>query len=102
MARGCADELFLARELPFDRPANLEDRQDAEILRYHLLLAAKATTHPLRENVELARVESKNMAELLLYNERSLRAGADMNPAVVTPPCDRTVRFQVDMLDPRR
>src|SRR5689334_8520117 len=66
MARGCADELFLARELPFDRPAALDDRQDAEILGYHLLLAAEAAAHPLGENVELARVQSEDMAELLL------------------------------------
>src|SRR5258708_13121242 len=46
MARGCADELFLARELPFDRPADLEDRQDAELLGYHLLLAAEAAAPP--------------------------------------------------------
>src|SRR5712672_2444513 len=96
MARRCADEL------PFDRPADLEDRQDAEILGYHLLLAAEAAAHPLGENVELARVESKDMAELLVHDERPLRAGADMNPAVVPLPCDRTVRFQMDMLDPRR
>ena len=32
VARACADELFLAREFPFDRPADLEERQDAEIL----------------------------------------------------------------------
>src|SRR5258708_4817134 len=102
MARGCADKLFLARELPFDRPADLEDRQDAEILGYHLLLAAEAAAHPLGENVELARVEPKDMAELLVHDERPLRAGADMNPAVVPLPCDRTVRFQMDMLDPRR
>src|SRR5271165_1594886 len=102
MARGCADELFLARELPFDRPADLEDRQDAEILGYHLLLAAEAAAHPLGENVELARVEPKNMAELLVHDKRRLRTGADVNPAVVPLPCDRTVRFQMDMLDPRR
>ena len=53
MSRGCADELFLARELPFDWPANLEDRQHAEILGYHFLLAAEAATHSLGENVEL-------------------------------------------------
>src|SRR4029077_15633428 len=102
MTRGCTDELFLARELPFDRPANLKNRQHAEILGYHLLLAAETAAHPLGENVELARVESKDMAELLVHDERSLRAGADMNPAVVPLPCDRTVRFQMDMLDPRR
>src|SRR6266478_6219228 len=93
MARRCADELFLARELPFDRPADLEDRQDAEILGYHLLLAAEAAAHPLGENVELARAEPKDMAELLVHDERRLRAGADVNPAVVRLPCDRTVRF---------
>jgi hypothetical protein len=102
MTRGCADELFLAREFPFNRPANLEDRQDAEILGYHLLLAAETTAHSLRENMKLARVESKDMAEFLVHDERSLRAGADMNPAVVPVPCDRTVRFQMDMLNPRR
>src|SRR5258708_7710952 len=102
MTRGCADELFLARELPFNRSADFEKRQDAKILGYHLLLAAEAAAYSLGENVELARVESKDMAELLVHDERPLRTGADMNPAVVPLPCDRTVRFQMDMLDPRR
>src|ERR1700730_9395778 len=42
------------------------------------------------------------MTELLVHDKRRLRAGSHVNPAVVTLPRDRTVRFQMDMLDPRR
>src|ERR1700741_5075597 len=101
MTRGCADELFLARKVPFDGPAGLEQRQNAKIFRHHLLLTAEAAAHPLGKNVDVALVESKDMAELQAHDKRSLRAGADMNPAVLTSPCDRTVRFQMHMLNPR-
>src|SRR3984893_8450702 len=100
MPGGCADELFLTREFPFHRSADLKKRQDAEVFRYHLLFAAEAAPHPLGENVEVELVESKDMAELLMHDERSLRSGTDMNPAVVPLPGDRPVRFQMDMLDP--
>ena len=42
------------------------------------------------------------MAELLVDDERRLGAGADVNPAVVSLPGDRTMGFQMDMLDSRR
>src|ERR1700722_17686942 len=102
MTGGRANELFLARELPFDRPAGPKDRQDAEILGYHLLFPAEAATYPLGENVEFARVELEDMRELLLHDEWGLRAGPHMNPIVFAQPGDRAVRFQMDMLDPRR
>src|SRR5258708_31954804 len=38
MARGCADELFLPRELPFYRRARLYQRQDPQIFGSHPLL----------------------------------------------------------------
>src|ERR1700683_1511432 len=100
MPGGCADELFLTREFPFDWSADLKQRQYAEVFGYHLLFAAEAAAHPLGENVEVELVESKDMAELLMHDERSLRSGTDMNPAVVPPPGGRPVRFQMDMLDP--
>src|ERR1700688_3726967 len=102
MTCGRANELFLARELPFDRPAGLKDRQDAEILGYHLLFPAEAAAYPLGENVEFARGELEDMTELLVHDEGGLRAGSHMNPIVFALPGDRAVRFHMDLLDPRR
>ena len=98
MTRGRADELFLTGKLPFDRPINLEEGQDAKIFGYHFLLAAEATAHSLGENVKLTRVEPKNMTKLLVHDKRRLRTGPDVNPAIITLPGDRAVGFQMDVL----
>ena len=60
MTGGRADELLLAGELPFDRPAGLQRREHAEVFRDHLLLAAEAAADPLGEDVDVARAQSPN------------------------------------------
>ncbi len=101
VARRRADELLLARELPFHRAADLQRRQHAEIFRDHLLLAAEPTADTLGEDVNVARKQSEQMTELLLSDERRLRAGAHVKPSAVVLPGDRPVRLQVNVLRPR-
>ena len=101
VARGGADELLLAGELPLHRPAGLERGEHAEILGEHLLLAAEAAADALGEDVQVARAQAEEVAELLLRDERRLRAGADMDAAVVAAPGDRAVRLQMHVLHAR-
>ncbi len=54
MARGGADELFLARELPHHRTAGLERGERAQILGDHLLLPAEAAAEALGEDMDVA------------------------------------------------
>ena len=82
------------------RPS-LEQREHAEILRQHLLLAAEAAADALGEDVQVARTQAEDVAELLLRDEGRLRAGADVNAAVVAAPGDRAVRLQMHVLDAR-
>ena len=59
MARRGADELLLARELPYHRPAGLQRGEHAEILGHHLLLAAEPAADALGEDMHAA-VDSPN------------------------------------------
>ena len=88
MACRCADELLLASELPFHRPAQFHGREQAKILGDHLLLAAEAAADALGEDVQVARAQTEDMAELLLGDERRLRAGAHVQPSIVAAPSD--------------
>ena len=82
MARRGADELLLAGELPLHRPAGLQRGEHAQVLGEHFLLAAEAAADALGEDVQVARAQPEQMAELLLGDERRLRAGADVQPPV--------------------
>ncbi len=99
MARGGADELLLASELPFHRSAGLERREHAQILGDHLLLAAESAADALGEDVNVARAQTEQMAKLLLRDERRLRTGADMKPSVIASPGNRSVRLEVNVLN---
>ena len=101
MARGGGDELLLAGELPHHRTARLERGERDQILADHLLLAAKAAADPLGEHMHVAVVQSEQVAKLLLGDERRLRAGAHMQPAVVAPPGERAMRLEMHMLRAR-
>ena len=72
VARGRADELLFAGELPFHRPPDLQRRQHAQIFRDHLLLAAEPAAYTLGEDVHIPRKQPEEMAKLLLGNERRL------------------------------
>ena len=86
MARGGANELLRARELPHHGTLGLEGGKRAEILRQHLLLAAKAASDALRKDVDLAVEQPEQIADLLLGDERRLRACADMQTPVFSQP----------------
>ena len=101
VARAGTDELLLAGELPLHGPAGLQRGEHAKILRQHLLLAAETATDALGEHMQVARAQPEQVAELLLGDERRLRAGAHMQPPVRAGPRQRPVRLQVDMLHPR-
>ena len=101
VARRSADELLLAGEFPFHRAAGLEQCEHAEVLGEHLLLAAEAAADALGEDVQVARPQAEDVAELLLGDEGCLRAGADVNPAVVTAPGNRAVCFKMHVLNAR-
>ncbi len=86
VARGGADELLLARELPHDRPAGPQRGEHAQVFADHLLLAAKATADALGEDMHVAIEQPEQIAELLLGDETapassSARAAADRRPA---------------------
>jgi hypothetical protein len=51
MARGRADELLFAGELPLHRPAGLARGEQTEVLGDHLLLAAESPSDALGEDV---------------------------------------------------
>ena len=51
--------------------------------------------------MHLSRPEPKGVAEFLMRDERRLRTGTHMEPAVVVTPGDRAMRFQMDVLNPR-
>src|SRR5262249_33513363 len=72
MARRGAGELLLAGEFPLHGPPELQQGQNAEILRHHLLLAAEAAADALGEDVEIACEEVELIAELLMHDEGSL------------------------------
>ena len=101
MPRGRADELFFAGQLPFHRPAGLEGGEQAEVFGNHLLLSAEPPADALGEDMQVADAQTEDMAELLLHDEGCLRTGADVQPSVVAAPGDRSVRFQMDVLDAR-
>ena len=101
VASGGADELLLAGEFPFHRPAGLHGGEQAEILGNHFLLAAEAAADALGEDMQVARAQAEDVAKLLLRDERRLRAGADMQAPVLAAPGDRAVGLQVDVLDAR-
>ena len=101
MARGGADELLSASELPHHRTAGLQRGERAQILGDHLLLAAKAPTDALGEDVDVAVEHPEQIAKLLLGDERRLRARPHMQPAIVAPPGDGAVRLQMHVLRPR-
>src|SRR3982074_1316609 len=86
MARRRADELLLAGELPLHRPAGLERSEQAEILGDHLLLAAKSPADALGEHMQIAGAQTEDMAELLLHDERRLRAGTNVQPPIIAAP----------------
>ena len=97
-----ADELLLPRELPHHRPARLERGEDAEVLGQHLLLAAEAAADALGEDVDVAREQPEEVAELVLGDEGRLRAGADVKPAVVALPGHGAVGLHMHVLDAGR
>ena len=101
VARGGADELLLARELPHHRAADLQRGERAEILGDHLLLAAEAAADALGEHMDLAVVQPEQITELLLGDERRLRARAHMQAAVLAPPGERAVRLEMHVLHAR-
>ena len=86
MARGGADELLLARELPHDRTSRPQRGQHAQIFAEHLLLAAKSTADALGEYMHVAVEQSEQIAELLLGDERRLRARPYVQPPILAPP----------------
>ena len=98
MTRGGGDELLLARELPHHRPAGLERGQRAQILADHFLLAAEAAADALGEHMDIAVVQSEQIAKLLLGDERRLRAGPHMQAPVVAAPGEGAVRLQMHVL----
>ena len=101
MPRRRADELLLAGELPLHRPAGLERGEHAEVLGDHLLLAAEPAADALGEDVQVARAQAEDVAELLPRHERRLRAGADVQPPVVAAPGNRAMRLQMHVLNAR-
>ena len=101
MTGGGADELLLPGEFPFHGTPELQRGEQDEILREHLLLAPEAAADPLGEDMEAAREQSEQIAELLMGDEGALRARADMQPAGLVPPGDGAVGLQMHMLDPR-
>ena len=90
-----------ARELPHHRPAGLQRGERAQILGDHLLLAAEAAADALGEDMHVAVEQPEQVAKLLLGDERRLRAGAHMQPAVVAPPGERAVRLEMHVLRAR-
>ena len=101
MARGGANELLCAREFPHHGALGLEGCERAEILRQHLLLAAEAPADALRKHVDLAIEQSEQVANLLLGDERRLRACADVETSVLAQPGQRPVRLQMHVLGAR-
>src|SRR4030088_213477 len=102
MARRRADELFFAGELPLHRPAGLERSEHAEVFGDHLLLAAEHAAAALGADMQVTRPQREDMAELLLGDERCLRAGADMKPPIVAAPGNRAMCLEVHVLNARR
>src|SRR4051812_2910489 len=100
MPRRRPDELFFAGELPLHRSAGLERGEDAEVLRDHLLLAAKSPADAFGEDMQVAGAQTEDMRKLLPRDERCLGTGADMQPSVLAAPGDRTMRFQMHVLNP--
>ena len=98
VARG---ELLLAGVFPFHRPAGLQRGEHAQVFGDHLLLAAEAAADAFGEHVHVASRQAEQVAELLLHDERRLRAGADMQAAVLVAPGDRAVGFEMDVLHAR-
>ena len=101
MACRGADELFFPRKFPFDGPSGLQRGEHAEILAQHLLLAAKPAADPLGDDGHVASAQAEDVAELLLGDERRLRAGADMDAPVGRRPRDRAVCFEMYVLRAR-
>jgi hypothetical protein len=96
-----ADELLLAGELPFHWAAGFHCRKEAEILGNHFLLAAESAADTLREDVQVARSQAEDVAELLLRDKGRLRARAHMQPPVITAPGDGAVGLEVNVLNAR-
>ena len=57
--------------------------EHAQILADHLLLAAESAADALGKDVDVARKQIEEVAELLFGDERRLRTGAHVKPAVV-------------------
>ena len=98
VTRGGADELLLARELPHDRSPSPQAGQHAQVFANHLLLAAEAAADALGEDMHVAIEQPEQIAELLLGDERRLRACPHVQPAIIAPPGEATVRFEMHML----
>jgi hypothetical protein len=49
--------------------------------------------------MQLAAIELEQVAELLMGLERPLRAGANMDAAILAAPADGAQRLEMDMLD---
>ena len=82
VARRRRGELFLARVFPLHRPAGGQRGEHAQVLGDHLLLAAEAAADAFGEDVQVAIGQPEQVRELLLHDERRLRAGAHMHAAV--------------------
>ena len=74
MPRNPRDEFLFAGEFPFHGAARFQHRKHAQLFAKHLLLAAKAPTHPLRVNMHLRERDAEEVGQFGFGLEGRLRA----------------------------
>src|SRR5438034_1352020 len=82
MPRRGRDELFLPRQLEFDRAAGLERCQRKNVLDEHFLLAAEPTADALTEYPHLVGRQMEQVGQRAPCQEWHLRAGADIEDSI--------------------
>ena len=100
VSRGGGGELFFPRELELDRAPGPQRGEHDDVLDQHLLLAAEPAADLLAKHPDLGRIEIEDAAERAAGEERHLRAGADIEHAILIEPGNRGMGLHRRMLDP--